>query len=476
MSSHDEVPVLIVGAGPAGAAAAIALARNGIRPLVVERRPRPGALTRATAIFIRSMELLRSWGVERAVREGAPEIEWLGLTCETLAAAGGGETIPLGVPTRAQAAAVSPTSAACVSQDHLERVLHEHMLATGAVRIERGVEATAVDARPDGARVTLRDGDGTERTVHARYLVAADGANGSLRRLLGIGAHGRENFANRIAAQFRAPLWDALGDRRYVLYPITRPGSEGTFIPAGRGDRWGYAYDWDPARERLADHTDERLVARIRAAAGMPSLPVRIEHAGPVTFGTRVAERFRRESAFLAGDAAHRMTPRGGAGMNTALQSGHDIGWKLAWVLRGWASPALLDSYEAERRPIAEHNVARSLADDVTTPPGTELHADLGGRIRHVWTGAGTGRASTLDLLGPGLTVFTGPDANGWQETVADASHGGAPIAVRRLDRIAAAALGVRGAAGLLTRPDGAPLALWPRPPASVAALSGALA
>ena len=93
-----------------------------------------------------------------------------------------------------------------------------------------------------------------------------------------------------------------------------------------------------------------------------------------------------RTGVFLVGDAAHRVTPRGGTGMNTAIADGYDLGWKLGWVLRGWAGRELLDSYEAERRPVAEHNVARS-AD----PSGSrrrvdqELHADLGGRIPHVW-------------------------------------------------------------------------------------------
>ena len=120
-------------------------------------------------------------------------------------------------------------------------------------------------------------------------------------------------------------------------------------------------------------------------------------------FGIDVAERFRDGSVFLIGDAAHRVTPRGATGMNTAIRDGFDLGWKLAWVMRGWAGDALLDSYEAERRPVAEHNAARS-AD----PGGSirsvseELRADLGGRIAHLWLPGEAGRLSTLDLLGRG--------------------------------------------------------------------------
>ena len=111
------------------------------------------------------------------------------------------------------------------------------------------------------------------------------------------------------------------------------------------------------------------------------------------TYAVELAERFRERSAFLIGDAAHRLTPRGATGMNTAIRDGYDLGWKLAWVLRGWAGEELLDSYEAERRPVAEHNGARG-----TDPNGSvrgvaeELHVDLGGRIA-ARVGAGRDRA-----------------------------------------------------------------------------------
>ena len=114
----------------------------------------------------------------------------------------------------------------------------------------------------------------------------------------------------------------------------------------------------------------------------MPDLQPRVERVGSFTFAAQLADRFRHGAAFLIGDAAHRVTPRGGTGLNTAFRDGHDLGWKLAWVLRGWAGPELLDTYEAERRPVAEHNVARSADPGGTVrEPAEELHADLGGRI-----------------------------------------------------------------------------------------------
>jgi hypothetical protein len=148
--------------------------------------------------------------------------------------------------------------------------------------------------------------------------------------------------------------------------------------------------------------------------------------------------------------------------MNTAIRDGFDLGWKLAWVMRGWAGDALLDSYEAERRPVAEHNAARS-AD----PGGSirsvseELRADLGGRVAHLWLPGEPGRVSTLDLLGEGLTVFAGPRGPAQEDTGALRAASRAPVTVRRLDELSARALGISPGGALVVRPDGVPVSIW---------------
>jgi putative polyketide hydroxylase len=344
-----------------------------------------------------------------------------------------------------------------VPQDHLEPVLLEHLRSLGGTRVHLHTEVVGVEDLPEGVAVVLRDvPSGDVRTVRARYLVAADGAHSRIRTALGIGMRGPDGLGHVVRAIFRAPLWPVLGDHRYGIYTVSHPQGAGTFLPAGRGDRWVYGTWVD--QQDVEGWTPERFVRLIRAAAGIGDLEVSIERTDAFSFAAQLADRFRAGRVFLAGDAAHRVTPRGGTGMNTAICGGHDLGWKLGWVLRGWAGPELLDTYEAERRPIAAHNVARSADPNGSIrETADELHVDLGGSIAHVWIDADEGRVSTLDLLGPGLTLFTGPDSAPWEAQ----PNGGPPVTVRRLDAISARSIGIRGHGALLVRPDGTPAWLW---------------
>jgi putative polyketide hydroxylase len=465
MRNHtEEVPVLIVGAGPAGLTAATTLARYGVESLLVEKRAAPSTVPRATAVSTATMELLRSWGIEDRVRAGEIGVELRPWVTETLAAAADGEAVDAGFPTREQSLLLSPAAPAGVAQDHLEPVLEEHLRSLGVARLERGTAMTALQRHGDGFEATLVDGAGRERRVFASHLIGADGPRGTVRPALGITASGPGEVGERRMVLFRAPLWGLVGEHRYTIYFLTGRDPNAAFVPADRADRWIFASEYDPADASAL--TPEGMTVAIREAAGDPGLEPRFERIETVTYGVTLADRFRDGNAFLVGDAAHRVTPRGATGLNTAIRDGHDLGWKLAWVLRGWAGEQLLASYEDERRPVAEHNAARSADPNGSIlDTAAALRADLGGRIAHLWVDGEEGRTSTLDLLGPGLTLFTGPDPGPWASAAASLGEG-APVAPRPLDELSARALGIRGGGALLARPDGQPVALWDRPAA----------
>jgi len=424
------VDVLVVGAGPAGLSAAITLGRYGIRTHVVEARPGRTPVPRANLASTRTMELIRSWGLEDEVRAGGVEVDFLQWVGPSLASMSSGSLVEVGVPTRAQAAVISPTGPLAVAQDHLEPVLEKHLRSYPSVTYESGVRVVGLRGS-DRSTVTLAD----QRQIRARYVIGADGSRSTVRSLVGIAMPTADDLARFVTAEFRAPLWERLGSHRYGLYYATE--AEVLFLPIGAPDRWRVGISSSTVAE-------ERLATEIRLASGFPDLPVTVERVGRYSFAAGLADRFRAGDVFLIGDAAHRVTPRGGTGMNIAMHDGFDLGWKLAFVLQGWASASLLDSYEHERRPVVEHNFARS-----TDPNGSRrtvsqgLDADLGGRLKHVWLASGQ---STVDAVGPGLTHFA------VQPTPLPSPI---PTTVVDLTPMEARSLGIPDGGSLVVRPDG---------------------
>ena len=466
----DRTQVLVVGAGPAGLVAGITLARHGVRVVVAEKRSEISALPRALVISTRSMEILRAWGLEDAVRAGAADVEPCGWVADTFVSADGAE-IPLGYP-KTTDTEVSPTRPAWAPQDHLEPILLARLRGHPSARIRFGCELIDLEQHVDGVRARLRvQSTGATTQVHALFVIGADGARSTVRTLLGIGMQGQDQLAEYHSVQFRAPLHTIRPDRRYGLTVITHPDAAGVLAPQGPGDRWHYAREWRPGQPRLLDLPHPRLATLIATATGVPDLRPAIVRVSGFRFAAQIADRYRERRGFLVGDAAHRMTPRGGTGMNTAIHDAYDLAWKLGWLLRGWAEPDLLDSYERERRPVGLHNVQRS-ADPAGArqTAGQALPWDLGERLPHHWLPNRNRRLSTLDLIGDGLTLLAGPGDDRWLNTASELTTR-APVTNHVLDAATARLLGIPRGGAALYRPDGRRLrhrlVLVPHEPAS---------
>jgi putative polyketide hydroxylase len=453
--------VLVAGAGPSGLVAAITLARYGIDVLLIDKRSTPLGLSRSLVVSTRGMELMRRFGLEEAVRSGAADVKIAAWVTPDLAS-GQGTEMSLGYPSDAEAALASPTRPAWAAQDHHEPIMFEHLRSLPTASIRLGCQLLGVAEDDSGVRATVADTEtGTVEDLGASFLIAADGAHSPVREQLGISMAGPDNLADYERVEFTAPLWQLAGEHRYGLYVITRPDAAGVLAPRGPGDRWSLARETPVGTRGLAGLGQDGLTSLIQRAAGTGTLRPQVVRLSNWTFAAQLAERYAQGRCFLVGDAAHRATPRGGTGMNTAIQDSFDLGWKLAWMLRGWAGPELLATYELERRPVAAHNIQRS-----SEPGGArretaeELPWDLGGRLPHHWLPAGDQQRSTIDLIGDGLTLLAGPSDPRWAR-LADTGPSGPPTDVHVLDACTADALGLPPEGALLARPDGRELRRW---------------
>lgn len=358
MDTHT--PVLIVGAGPAGLSAALSLGRLGIPCILVERRARVGSHPRATGVRTRTMELLRGWGLEDAVRRAG--LRTLGAGDFAFRATLAGEEYGVVEIAHDEESmrfrrSVSPTMVTFCPQDVLEPILLDAVRAIPCVDIRFSTELRDLEVTDDAAFGLLVSEDAPPVRVRADYLLACDGARSGIRRTLGIQLEDSGLAVDFVNTEFQADLSPWIGDRPAILYWIMNSASSGVFVTLEGQRRWLFT-----ALQAVDESavTDEWCTRIVREAVGVADLPVEIVTSRAWRMTAEVAQRFREGRVFLVGDAAHRFPPTGGFGMNSSVQDAHNLAWKVAAVCAGWAEDALLDTYETERKPIAEFNSRQS--------------------------------------------------------------------------------------------------------------------
>jgi putative polyketide hydroxylase len=352
----DEPEVLIIGAGPVGLSTALALGRAGIRCLVLERRGDFSRYPKANGVHARTMEIFRQWGVVKPIREltaGMPD----DVTIAWMTRLNGIEIGQISVGDSDEASvlfdAQSPERMSAVGQHMFEPLLAQAAGELDNVTISLGSEVTDLAVGDDSITADYTDSAGARHSVVAQYVVAADGIRSVIRRTLGIGEHGEESLGTAINVQFDADLDPYLGGRPIPIIWIINGDTQGAFIRDGL-TRWRYNFEIAPESDPKAV-TRERCEREVVQAIG-DDTPIAIHHVWSWTHDQAVTDRWRQGRAFLAGDSAHHFPPHGGFGLNSGVQDAQNLAWKLVAKLRWNAGDRLLDSYEAERLPVAEFN------------------------------------------------------------------------------------------------------------------------
>jgi 2-polyprenyl-6-methoxyphenol hydroxylase-like FAD-dependent oxidoreductase len=498
--------VLIAGAGPVGMALGADLSLRGVDILLADASDGKLEHPRVGTVGPRSMELFRRWGLAEPVRSaGWPADHSLDIAWMT--ALNGHEIyrIPFGTTASRQTPAFTPEPEQVCPQHWLNPLMSKHLAGLGTpVRYGWKVDEVTQHACGVTALITLPE-TGEVVTVEARYLAACDGAGSPIRKQLGVTAPERyepQVFRNIL---FRAPqLRERLGDRDALVFFLASPKL--LRYPLRSMDGVDLYRLTASGEDNSQLYGPEELV---RDALGFDT-PFEVLSDSDWLLTHQVAEAYRADHVFFVGDAAHTLSPSGGFGMNTGLGDAADLGWKLRAAVAGWAGPHLLDSYEAERKPVAElgleqsqRNLKRTLrrvlppeiaedsetgrriragmrrqfdeggvrrefdapdlhfgyrydsglivADPAVEPEETWLTSALpGGRAPHAWIAPGR---STLDLFGTGFVLLSFEPARRATELTRVFSDRGIPLAIHTIHDNSIAEL--YGNRHTLVRPDG---------------------
>ncbi len=496
----NDVPVLIVGAGAGGLTTSALLAKHGVRSLVVEKRREIFLFPKARNLSFRSLEIMRGLGLAEqihAIAEGVSDM----VVKPALNSAEEKQALDAhAIFSPFQALSPEPAGQYC-PQSALEPILLAYIRRHGS-RARYGTELCSLEQDDSGVKAVLRERDtGSLETLRADYLVAADGAHSPIRDTLGVTSCGYGALPIYVVFIYFRGAWRRfvpnLGDGGAVQ--VENAGVQGIFLPV-RDDFGMFITTYFPRNgETAAQFTVPHCRELLTKAIGEP-VDVDVVDVAPWQPYERVADQFAAGRVFFVGDSAHTMPPFKAGGANTAIQSAHNLAWKLAAVLNGTADPALLTTYHTERHPVGRFNARQSLTgpalnflrldgNEPRLPPDEEapmfallagyqyhsaavvsdepaqhdaddvllvdeLHGQPGTRLPHAWILRDGRRISTLDLLGTGFALFTGDER--WRAAVRSAEAAlGLPITMQCIPRhewAAMTALEPDGA--LLVRPD----------------------
>ena len=357
MTTQSDIDVLIVGAGPVGISAAMLLHKMGHSVRIIDRREGPQRAPAAHVINARTFEVWRQIGINvdhlRSIAQdpqAAGQVHWVTKL--------GGEVLG-SLPYERQGdemLSFTPTPLRNLAQHVLEPLLVDE-LSTMGVNIEYSTQWLSMVQKNETVVSTMRH-HGNDEVVAAKYVLGCDGASSAVRQASGIAMEGPDNLQSFAMIHFTADLSSLTRECPGVLYWLCDQGAGGTLISHGDNE-WVYMHPVDA--NHVISQSDEELEAMVRSVLIDTPVDIKILKTSSWTMTSQIAERYRDGRVFLVGDAAHRFPPSGGMGLNSGVQDAHNLAWKLHAVITAQSPDSLLDTYEPERRPVAQRNAQASI-------------------------------------------------------------------------------------------------------------------
>jgi 2,4-dichlorophenol 6-monooxygenase len=259
---------------------------------------------------------------------------------------------------------LTPTPLLNLSQHLFEPILLDRVRSETRCRVRYCHQWTALEQDADGVTARIEDlASGAELEVRSRWLLAADGAGSRVRKALGIEMIGPDRLQSFVMIHFEADLRMLVAERPAILYWAMDPEIYGVFVAHDIRRTWVFMHPYDPDVESADAYGESACAEIVRRAIGRDDVELAVRDVSLWTMTAQLAERYAQGRVLLVGDSAHRFPPTGGLGMNTGIQDAHNLVWKLAAVEAGWAPRSLLDSYESERRPVAQRNCDHSVTN-----------------------------------------------------------------------------------------------------------------